>query len=170
MENVRNRFKIEFIIKDDYREIIKQQYKLTFKGIHKSYEKCDNYTIKQNEVLMDKPIYLGFTVLEFIKLLMYETYYDKLQPNFGQKNIELHYMDTDSFVLSVSTKDIIKDLKNSEDIFDFSNLDKNHDLFSNKNKKVLGNFKIETPQNICIEEFVCLRSKMYAFKCGVDSK
>ena len=79
-------------------------------------------------------------------------------------------MDTDSFVLSVNTKVIIKDLKNLEDIFDFSNLDKNHELFSSKNKKVIGFFKIETPQNIWIDEFICLRSKMYAFKCGNDSK
>ena len=128
MENVRNRLKIKFIEKDDYREIIKQQSKLTFNGIHKSYENCDSYTYKQNEVLMDKPIYLGFSVLELGKLLMYETYYEKLQPYFGYENIQLHYMDTDSFVLIVKTKDIIKDLKTIEDIFDFSNLDKNHEL------------------------------------------
>ena len=67
MENVRNRLKIKFIKKDDYREVIKQQSKLTFNGIHKVYENCDSYTIKQNEVLMDKPIYLGFTVLELSK-------------------------------------------------------------------------------------------------------
>ena len=79
-------------------------------------------------------------------------------------------MDTDSFVLSVNTKDIIKNLKNLEDIFDFSNLDKNHELFSNKNKKVIGFFKIETLKSIWIDEFVCLRSKMYAFKCENDSK
>ena len=135
MENVRNRLKIKFIKKDDYREIIKHQSKLTFNGIHKSYENCDSYTFKRNEVLMDKPIYLGFTVLELSKLLMYETYYDILQPYFGQENIQLHYMDTDSFVLSINTKDIIKILQNLKDIFDFSNFDKTHELFSNKNKK-----------------------------------
>ena len=170
MENVRNRLKIKFIKKDGHREIIKQQSKLTFNGIQKSYENCDSYTFKQNEVLMDKPIYLGFSVLELSKLLMYETYYDKLQPYFGHESIQLHYMDTDSFVLSVNTKDIIKDLKNLEDIFDFSNLEQNHELFSNRNKRVIGKFKIETPKNIWIDEFVCLRSKMYAFKCGNDSK
>ena len=133
MENVRNRLRIEFVKKDDDREIIKQQSKLTFNGIHKSYKNCDSYTFRENEVLMDKPIiYLGFSVLELSKLLMYETYYNKLQPYFGQENIQLHYMDTDSFLLSVNTKDIIKDLKNLEDIFDFSNLDKNHELFSKK--------------------------------------
>ena len=170
MENVRNRLKIKFIKKVDHREIIKQQSKLTFNGIHKSYENCESYTFKQNEVLMDKPIYLGFTVLELSKLLMYETYYDILQPYFGQETIQLDYMDTDSFVLSVNTKDIIKDLKNLEDIFDFSNLNTNHELFSKKNKKVIGKFKIETTKNIWIDEFVCLRSKMYAFKRGNDSK
>ena len=170
MENVRNRLKIKLVKKDDYREIIKQQSKLTFNGIHKSYENCDSYTFKQSEVIMDKPIYLGFSVLELSKLLRYETYYDRLQPYFGQENIQLQYMDTDSFVLSVNTKNFVKDLRNLEDIFDFSNLDKNHKLFSNKNEKVIGKFKIETPKIIWIDEFVCLRSKMYAFKCGDDSK
>ena len=170
MENVRNRLKIKFIKKDDHKEIIKQQSKLTFNGIHKSYENCDSYTFKQNEVLMDKPIYLGFTVLELSKLIMYETSYDILQPYFGQENIQLHYMDCDSFILSIETENIINDLKNLEDLFDFSNLDKNHELFSNKNKKVVGKFKIETPENIWIDEFVALRSKCYAFKCGNDSK
>ena len=148
MENVRNRLKINIIKKDDHRGIIKQQSNLTFNGIHKSYENCDSYTLKQNVVLMDKPIYLGFSVLEMSKLHMYETYYDKLQPYFGRESTQLHYMDTDSFVLSVNTKDIIKDLKNLEDIFDFSNLDKNNELFSNENKKVIGFFKIETPVSI----------------------
>ena len=170
MGNVRNRLKNKFVMKDDYREIIKRQSKLTFNGIHKSYENCDSCTFKQNEVLMDKPIYLGFSVLELCKLLMYETSYDKVQPDFGQENIQLHYMETESFVLSVNTKDIIKELKNLEDIFDFSNLDENHELFSIKNNKVIGKFKIETPKNIWIDEFIRLRSKMYAFKCGDDSK
>ena len=170
MENVRNRIKLEFIKNDDTDEIVKQQPKLTFCGIHKSCENYDSYTFKQNEVLMDKPIYLGFSVLELSKLLLYETYHDKLQPYFKQENIQLHYKDTDSFVLSVKRKDIIKDLKNLEDLFDFSNLNENFELFSNKKKKVFDKFKIETHKKIWIDEFICLRSKMYTFKCGDDSK
>ena len=84
LQKMSENVQIKFVKKDDYREIIKQQSKLTFNEIHKSYENCDSYTFKQNEVLMDKPIYLGFSVLELSKLLMYETYYDKLQPYFGQ--------------------------------------------------------------------------------------
>ena len=86
MENVRNRLKIKLIKKDDCREIKKQQSKLTFNGIHKSYENYDSYTFKENEVKMDKPIYLGFAVLELSKLLLYETYYDILHAYFGEKS------------------------------------------------------------------------------------
>ena len=111
MENVRNRLELEFIKKGNYKKIKKQQSKLTFSGIHKLYENCDTYVFKKNEVLMDKPIYLGFAVLELSKLQMYETYYDKLQPYFGEKNLHLHYMDTDSFIFSENTKHIIKDLE-----------------------------------------------------------
>ena len=74
VENVRNRCTIDFIKEGETDKIIKQQSKLTFNGIHKSYENCDSYTFKQSEVLMDKPIYFGFAILELSKLHMYERY------------------------------------------------------------------------------------------------
>ena len=56
-------------------------------------------------------------------------------------------------------------------MFDFSNLKENHRLFSNEIQKVIDKFKkIETPKITWIDEFVALRSKMYDFKCGDDSK
>ena len=168
-ENLNIRIKVELIRKDDCDKIIKEQSKLTFIGIHKCYTKYERYTFKQNEVLKDRPIYLEFSVLDMSKLLMFETYNDKLQNYSGQENLHLHYMDTDNFVSSMNTKDIIKDLKNLEDIFDFSNLSQNLDLFSNKNKTVIGKIHIETPKNLHIDEFTCLRSKMCAFKCGDNS-
>ena len=79
-------------------------------------------------------------------------------------------MDIDSFVLSVNTKNFIIELKNLEDLFDFSNLRETHELFSYKNKKDIGKFKIITPKNFWIDEFICLRSKMCIFNCGDDSK
>ena len=80
MENVRFRIKVEVIEKDDNEKIIKQQSKLTFNGIHKSFTSYASYSLKQNEFPMDRPIYLGFATLELSKLLTYETYYDKLKP------------------------------------------------------------------------------------------
>ena len=64
MENVRNCIRLEFFKKDGIKNIIKQQSKLTFNGIQKSYENCNSFTFKQNEVLMNKPSYLGIAILE----------------------------------------------------------------------------------------------------------
>ena len=90
---------------------------------------------------MDKPNYDGCARLELSKLHMYETYYDKLQAYFIQEKIQLHYLDTDSFILGVKSQNIIKDIKNLKDKFDFSNLEENHELFSKKTKNLLGNLK-----------------------------
>ena len=95
---------------------------------------------------MDIPIYVGSAILEMSNIHMYETSYDELQPFFGQENLQLHFTDTDSFVRSISTKDIIKDLKDLEDLSDLSNLNENHELFSSKNENDIGKFKLEVPQ------------------------
>ena len=74
-------------------------------------------------------------------------------------------------ILSMKTQNIDKDFKKLEDIFNFSNLNENHELFSNKNKKDIGKFSIETHlKRIIMDEFTVLRSKMYAFNLGGDSK
>ena len=73
MENVCNRCTIDFIEKDEPEKFMKQQPKLTFNCIHKSFESCDGYIFKQIEVLMVKPICLGFAIFELSKLHMYET-------------------------------------------------------------------------------------------------
>ena len=64
VENLGNRGKLEFIKKDDNEKITKQQSKLTFNAIHISYTIYDSYSLKQIEVLMDEPIYLGFAIIE----------------------------------------------------------------------------------------------------------
>ena len=84
---------------------------------------------------------------------MFETYYGKLQPYFGENIILLNYMDTDSLVLSINSSNIIKDIRNLEDIFDFRNLNKNHEPFSNKNKKVIGKLKTEFAKYVFVVDF-----------------
>ena len=58
MENVRNCLRLKLFRKDDTKKIIKQQSKLRFNGIHKSYKDCDSYLFRKNEILMDKPFFL----------------------------------------------------------------------------------------------------------------
>ena len=86
--------------------------KTNFFGTQESYTIDDSYTFKENEFLMDKPIDLGFAVFELSKLLMHATYCDNLPPYFNQVNLQLHFMECDSFVLSIRTRKFIHTLKN----------------------------------------------------------
>ena len=59
--------------------------------------------MKETEILMDKPVYLGVSILELSKILMYEFWYDYVK--YGE-NAKLCYMDTGSFIVHVKTDDI----------------------------------------------------------------
>ena len=139
IENVRDRTNLEFIDHSQIDQIIKRQSKLSFKGIVDHYSKFSVYKFDKEKTVFDKPIYLGFTVLELSKLLLYEFYYNKLQP-YWKQSIQLHYMDTDSFTLSFDTnhQELINFLQENKDEFDFSELHKSHELYDPINKKVIG--------------------------------
>ena len=111
---------------------------------------------------MDKPIYMGTSVLDLSKYLMYDYFYNNLKKRCGE-NILLLYMDKDSFIREINTDDVSRNMKDYEDIYDTSNYDPNNSLFSNKNKKVVGKFKDELGKKI-LSEFVGVRSKAYAYK------
>ena len=77
----------------------------------------------KTKVKMNKPIYLGLSILEISKLLMYEFWYDCMKPKYGD-NIKLCYMDTDSFIMNIKTEDFYKDIANDvEKRFDTSNFE-----------------------------------------------
>ena len=164
MENVRDRTNLEFIDHSQIDQIIKRQSKLSFKGIVDHYSKFSVYKFDKEKTVFDKPIYLGFTVLELSKLLMYEFYYNKLQP-YWKQSIQLHYMDTDSFILSFDTnhQELINFLQGNKDEFDFSELHPSDELYDPINKKVIGKMKIETSPVLVLDTFTALRSKSYSF-------
>ena len=58
---------------------------------------------------MNKPVYLGFSILELSKILMYEFLYDYVKPKYGEK-AKLCYIDTDSFIVYIKTDDICRDI------------------------------------------------------------
>ena len=162
MENVRERVNLEIIPQTNIDQRINRQSKLSFKGIVNHYSEFSVYKFDKAKVIFDKPIYLGFSVLELSKLLMYEFYYHKLKPYYNSKT-KLHYMDTDSFILSIKTEDLINDLEYFKDDFDFSELDPSHELYNSINKKVIGKMKIGTSPIIELDNFEALRSKSYSF-------
>ena len=79
-------------------------------------------------------------------------------------------MDTDSFIRSIKTGDLMKDLEYFENYFDSSELDENHELYDTINKKVIGKMKIETSPIIELDNFVALRSKSYYLRYGQRKK
>ena len=96
---------------------------------------------KKTWKLINKPVYLGRSVLALSKILMYEFWHDYVKPKYGE-NEKLCYMDTDSFIIDEKTNDIYK--KISEDVetrFDTSNFESERPLIKGKNKKVIGLIK-----------------------------
>ena len=129
--------------------------------------------MKKTTIELHKPIYLGMSILDLSKTLMYEFHYDYIKPKYGN-NACLLFTDTDSLCYEIKTKDFYKDI--SDDViewFDTSNYEKNHpsEIPTGMNKKVIGMMKDEAGGKQ-ITEFVVLRSKLYAYKmdCGKEDK
>ena len=118
--------------------------------------------MKKTKVKMNKPIYLGLSILEISKILMYEFWYDYIKPKYDNK-VQLCYMDTDSFIMNIKTNDFYEDIANDvENRFDTSNYEVNRPLPMGKNKKIISLMKDELGGKI-ITEFVTLRPKTYSF-------
>ena len=118
---------------------------------------------------MNKPIYLGLSILEISKILMYEFWYNYIKPKY-QNNAKLCYMDTDTFTINIKTKDFYKDIANDVDErFDTSNYECDRPLPTGKNKNVIGLMKDELGGKI-MTEFVALRPKTYSYLMDYDSE
>ena len=96
-------------------------------------------------------MYVGVTILELSKIHMFDVFYNILQPSL--KDLTLHYLDTDSFVLSYSEGKV------SDEQMDLSSLD----IPIKTNNKVPGKFKHELGSGI-IDKFIALSPKTYTFK------
>ena len=106
-------------------------------------EKLLTIEMKKTKVKMNKPIYLGLSILEISKTLMYEFWYDYMKPKYGD-NVKLSYMDTDSFIMHIKTEDFYKDIADDvEKRFDTLNYEINRPLPKRKNKKVIRLMKDE---------------------------
>ena len=160
MENIRKHRDIKLVTTD------KKRSKLVSEpGYHTIDLISEDFSIiemKKTKVKMSKPIYLGLSILEISKILMYEFWHDFMKPK-NNDNVRLCYMDTDSFVRHIKTNDFYKDIASDvENKFDTSNYEVNRPLPTGKNKKVIGLMKDELGGKI-ITEFVTLRPKTYSF-------
>lgn len=115
------------------------------------------------KITLNKPIYVGFTVLEYAKTHLYQFHYNYIKSKFGD-NAKLCYTDTDSLLYLIYTDDVYEDIKQDIQMFDTSNFDKNNSYgIPRVNTKKPGLFKDEMGGTL-ITEFVGLRAKLYCIK------
>ena len=170
MENFRKHRDVKLVPTDKRRNKLVSEP--NYHAINYISEDLSIIEMNKTKVKMNKPIYLGLSILEISKLLMYEIWYDYMKPKYGN-NVKLCYMDTDSFIMNNKTEDFYKDIGNDvEKRFDTSNYEVDRPLSTGKNKKVIELMKDELGGKI-ITEFVTLTPKPYSYltdDCKEDKK
>ena len=158
MENGRNHRDIKLVTSE------KRRKRLVSEPNYHSWKKFPDdlmaIEMKKTRVKMNKPLFLGMSILDSSKTLMYNFWYDYFKPKYGDR-AKLCYTDTDSFIIYIKTEDFFQDISNDvEKWFDTSNYDKNdkRPLPTRKTKKVPGLFKDELGEKL-ITEFIALRPK-----------
>ena len=160
MENIRKHRDIKLVTTDKKRSKLVSEP--NYHTINLISEDLSIIEMKKTKVKMNKPIYLGLSILEISKILMYEFWYDYMKPKYDN-NVKLCYMDTDSFIMNIKTNDFYEDIANDVgNRFDTSDYEVNRPLPIGKNKKVIGLMKDELGEKI-ITEFVTLRAKTYSY-------
>ena len=153
MENIRKKREIKLVTTDKKRSKLVSEP--NYHTANLISEDLSVIEMIKTKVKMNKPIYLGLSILEISKILMYEFWYDYMKPKYDN-NVKLCYMDTDSFIMDIKTNDFYKDIANDvENRFDTSNYEVNRPLPMRKNKNVIGLMKDELGGKI-ITEFVTL--------------
>ena len=133
MENIRKHRDIKLVTTDKKRSKLVSEP--NYHTINLISEDLSIIEMKKTTVKMNKPTYVGLSILEISKTLMYEFWYDYMKPKYDN-NVKLCYMDKDSFIMDIKTNDFYKDIANDvENRFDTSNYEVNRPLPMGKIKK-----------------------------------
>ena len=144
MENIRNRVDVQLVTREfQARKLISKpnfQHRTIF---------CENLVainMKKTKLSFDKPVYLGASILDVSKILMYDFHYNYIKPKYSEK-AKLLFTDTDSLMYEMETEDFYKDISpDVRNLIDTSNLPKDHPsgIEVGLNKKIIGMMKDET--------------------------
>ena len=158
MENLRKIINMRLVSNE------KDFLKYTSRSTHVTHKIFDKNFAAIHEIrsilMLKKPIYVGCTVLDLSKWLMYDFHYNFIKKHF---DAELLFTDTDSLTYQIKSKDVCEDIFKHKHLFDSSNYPKNSKFFDPTNKKVIGKMK-DVKEGKISDEFVGLKSKMYSIK------
>ena len=157
MENLRKRTNIKLI--NNTKDYIKSVSRPTFVS-QKIFSRNFVAIHKIKPVLLlNKPIDVGFRILELSKLLTYDFHYNYFKENYDAR---LLFTDTDSLAYEIKgVDDIYEKIYSNKDLFDFSNYPKESKFYNKSNKRAIGKMKNELGRKT-ISEFIGLKSKMYS--------
>jgi len=165
MENIRNR--VDIRLKTDGKSAENLAAKPNYERTTIFNEDLIAVQMKKTELVFNKQVYLGMSILDLSKTLMYDFHYNYIKKKYGPK-AKLLMTDTDSLMYENKNDDFFEDIREDiKDKFDTSNFE-NYSL-PRLNKKVPGMFKDEVGRKI-ISEYVGLRAKLYACKKELDER
>ena len=166
MENVRKHLDVKLVSNAWWFK--KLSSKPNFKSFKIFTEDLTAVHLSKKQILLNKPTYVGMSILELSKTFMFSFHYDHIKRFYGN-SATLLMTDTDSLVYDIQTKDVYNDIKENIDLFDTSDYPENNVAYSTRNKKTLGKMKDETNGHP-IREFVGLRPKMYSMMLDDDTE
>ena len=165
-ENQKKRTDIKLVVTEEKRKRLTEKPHCLGFRIFK--EQLAAIEMRKINTRIDKPFYVGYSVLELSKLHMYRFHYDVIKQQYGA-NAELLMTDTDSLVYLIRTQNVYDDMFAARDLYDFANLPKTSRYYDATNNKVIGKMKDETAGDPILE-FVGLRPKMYSFLTVKDAE
>ena len=169
IENIRKRQNIHLV--DNRKKALKLSSRPNFDRCTIFDKNLIAVHMKKTEVYFNKPVYVGQSILDLSKTLMFDFHYNYIKKKYGKKS-ELLFTDTDSLMYEIKTKDFYKDIyidvKNKFDTSDYPS-DHPSGIITGANKKVIGMFKDEVAGKQ-ITHFVGLRPKLYSFKIEEESE
>ena len=146
MKNLRKRISVKIVNNEN--DYVKHTSKPTFISTK----------IFKSVLTLNKPIYVGFTVLELSKLLICSFHYSFIKKNF---DAELFLTDTESSTCEIKSEDVYKDFYIDKHLVDLSNYPKDSTFFDPVNEKVIGKMK-DVHQGKPIHKFLGIKSKMHS--------
>ena len=163
MENIRNR--VDIRLRTDEISAEKFVSKPNYERTTIFSENLVAVHMKKTELIFNKPVYLGMSILDISKTLQYDFHYNFIKKMYGPK-AKLLMTDTDSLMYEIQTEDFFEDMREYIKLF-FDTFNIENSKLPRLNKKVPGMFKDEAGGKI-ISEVVGPRAKSCAFDMDGD--
>ena len=160
MENLRRRVNVKLVRSHEEDKLRRLIASPSFARANIFDDDLAAVQMHKSRLVLNRPIYVGMSVLDCSKSLMCDFYYNQIKAQYGDR-VELLYTDTDSLLLEIQTEDVYRDMSEHQWLYQTSDYPEDHPLHSKVNKKVLGKKKDECTGRV-IEEYVGLRPKMYS--------